>query len=354
MAKKQPNASNLPESSENSGASGTDEATENSELVSSTTDESNLAVNNAGSLLESKMNTGIASGTPAIKLDRATVDTGPTNQVTLKNQKDNGSSHTFRLEDLNLGSGTGKQASKESSGKQQPLRLGSRQQRILKGLKRNLKRNLKANSGAAASPLKRSSLNELVEMMMQFNLVPKSGRTTTAPKSSALLNSGNESSIPARRREFEVKLTAGGRSKQTSFPTSTQAQGLPARPANYDAGTMPAFRETFRESPINSFYSIYPMVNRAELLDTRILYLFDQITSLLDRFLVLITDFREELAQIENRDIALDRMVFQENNAALLEAITNTLPERLGDRFGRELERALKKFLGDKGNRKQN
>ena len=189
-------------------------------------------------------------------------------------------------------------------------------------------------------------------MMMQFNLVPKSGQPASAVKSSALINSGSggtEPSTSTRRREFAVKSSTSGRSKQTAFPNATQSHSLPTRTTTFDVGPLPSFRE----SPINSFYSIYPMVNRAELLDSRIIYLFEQIVNLLDRFLVLITDFREELAHLENRDVALDRMAFQENNSTLLEAITNTLPDRLGERFGRELEKALKKYLGDKGNKKQ-
>lgn len=364
MAKKQPEGSHLPDSSDSSqNASSTDETTENSELTNSATDESNLRANNGGSLLESKMNSKDTFTMPAIQLDSLAVklDAAQANQagVTLKTQKDSvPSGHTFLVEDLNLSSeaGSGKQASKASSGKQQSLRLGSRQQRILKNLKRNLKRNAKATSNTPASPLKRNSLSQLVDMMIQFNLVPKSGQPASAVKSSALVNSGagNEQSTSTRAtriREFAIKSSSPGRSKQTAF--TSQSQSLPTRPmAAYDAGAMPVYQE----SPINSFYSIYPMnpmVNRAELLDARILYLFEQIVNLLDRFLVLITDFREEVAQLENRDIALDRMIFQENNSVLLDAITNTLPDRLGERFGRELEKALKKFLGDKANKKQ-
>lgn len=411
MAKKQPENSNLPDSSDSSNASGTDETTENSEITSET-DESNLRANN-GSLLESKMNSKDTFAVPAIKLDTPTfkldtpsfkldtpsvkldtpalkLDT-PTVKLstpsvkldaaqpaaTLKIQKDNVTSHTFRLEDLNLGleAGSGGQASQTSkqtsqqasqqasqlasqqashTGKQQPIRMSSRQQRILKNLKRNLKRNAKTTTSTTpTSPLKRNSLNELVDMMMQFNLVPKSGvQPASVVKSSTRVSSGtgNEPSSSARVtrvREFAVKTTPG-RGKQTSSATS---QSLPTRPTtiSFEAGPMPSYRE----SPINSFYSIYPMMHRPELLDTRILFLFEQIVNLLDRFLVLITDFREEVAQLENRDIALDRMIFQENNSVLLEAVTNTLPDRLGERFGRELEKALKKYLGDKPNKKQ-
>ena len=302
-------------------------------------DESNFPENKINSLLNSKIN--------AKEILQ---------EIKINVQKENTSAR-FRIEDLNLSS---KQSKDSSRGVKhaKSIKLNSKQQRMLKNLKRNLRRAIKAKS-IATMPMKRNSLTEFVDVMFEIydgNIPPSMGikqqsnlptsntsnlnQSAAAPNLSALFNDAN----PRTNRRMYNSYNQS----PSLNPFSTSTQSTP----NYSPSARPVFNTN--SMPFNSANQSNSLLNRNESIEMRIVYIFEQITNVLDRILRLINDFREELSEIQGREAELNRALSTENNSMLLnmsllmDAVTNTLPDRLSERFGRELERNLSKFFGDK------
>jgi hypothetical protein len=91
-------------------------------------------------------------------------------------------------------------------------------------------------------------------------------------------------------------------------------------------------------------------------MESRIIYVFDQVVNLLDRMLGMVATFRDELLDLHGRELTLGRLMSDNNSILLnllldllsLRDIINTLPDRLGERFGSEINKALSKHFGDK------
>lgn len=323
MAKKLPTE----ESSENTLPieASTTENTENSELSNTGTEDSNIRAVSSSSLLDSKMNAKDTTTTATAITATATT------AKTMKETKLDG--FRARLEEFNRQSKQNKQSKSIKSGPKQ---------RVFKGLKSNLSRQVRS-SKSTVSPRQhsqRNSLGELIDMIIQFNIntpttSPNRQRPANLGMNASNFNPINDAVSRQARRVFGYQPTSPTISSSSSNFNTAQPSSQTAN-SNLSA----------REIPINTLSPLY--MTRMDPIEFRILHIFEQLLGLIDRFLVILGDFREEINELQNRDLAVSRMVSSENNSQLMEAITNTLPERLAELFGREIEKSLNKFFGDK------
>lgn len=223
--------------------------------------------------------------------------------------------------------------SNSKQNKESKLMKFNAKQRLLKELKiSHLKRNQLRNqrSMKSSNSPHRNSLGELVDMIIQFNINPPLNR----PKPVYNLN------------EQIIREQTGRPIYSTSLPQSPNVSNL----SNSNFSNL-STRSTSLSSNLNNdlINTLNPVLtSRIDPTELRILMILEQLTSLLDRFVLILGEFREEveLHEIRNRQLERTRMSSNENNSLLIEAITTTLPERLAELFGVELERALAKFLG--------
>lgn len=278
---------------------------ENSELSEL---DSNLQTNSTDSLLNLKTN----------------IKTNTKTNVSIESKNNQPKGFRFRVEDLKLNKNIKSKSLKLNRSKQNLKSIKST------SVKRNQTRNIKQQPITPKS--QRRNVSELIDMMVQLNM-------NSLPKTTDQSNINDINRRQNRSRTFTF---------QSNVPYGQFSQFRPA-----GISSLPTRQQLPSEHQQSTGLSLG---NRIESVDLRLLYVFENLINLIDRFINLIDELRINYLDNQNNDILINRIISEENNSDLMDAITFTLPDRLANRISerfsiilaQELEKVFSKYFGDK------
>lgn len=181
---------------------------------------------------------------------------------------------------------------------------------------RNNAREIKSTS---PWPGNQNNTNELIDLMTQFSINASTNQ---------LGPNQNMNRSSSRRFTLQPNLSA-----------ASQSNALPNAPIisqNYSNLTSTLAR---------------PMLTNLTLLahnasiQMRIQAILEQLTFILEGIATMIDELREEISEIHQLEDQTRSTDLNAQSSAIIDAITNILPQRLSERFGQEIERSLSKFF---------